>query len=65
MEKSKAIQLLGGTTESAARAIGISYQAISKWPELLPPRIADRVIAAYVRKNRLISDISTSSQESR
>ncbi len=55
MEKAQAIQMLGGTIESSAKAIGISYQAVSKWPDVLPPRIADRVIAAYARKHRLIA----------
>lgn len=59
MDKAQAIQMLGGTIESSAKAIGISYQAVSKWPDILPPRIADRVIAAYARKHQLI-DPSTS-----
>lgn len=46
MQKSKAIELLGGTVAAAAQRIGISYQAVEKWPDPLPPRIADRVIAA-------------------
>lgn len=50
MLKSKAIELLGGSVTSAAKAIGISYQAIDKWPEELPPRIADRVLAAIARE---------------
>ncbi len=54
MGKDQAIQMLGGTIEVAAKAIGISYQAVSKWPDVLPPRIADRVIAAYARKHCLI-----------
>lgn len=49
MEKIKAIELLGGTVAKAADAIGINSQAISQWPETLPPRLADRVIAACVR----------------
>lgn len=49
MEKQKAIELLGGTVRSAADAIGISYQAVKDWPEVLPPRIADRVEAAAYR----------------
>lgn len=49
MLKQKAIELLGGTLTATADAIGISYQAVVKWPESLPPRIADRVIAACVR----------------
>jgi len=44
-----AIQVCGNKTK-LAQAIGISQQAISKWPDPLPRRIADRVIAACVRK---------------
>lgn len=51
MQKTKAIELLGGTTTAAAEAIGISYQAVDKWPDELPPRIEDRVIAALARKS--------------
>jgi hypothetical protein len=51
MKKAKAIELLGGTEAAAAREIGCSYQAIAKWPEDLPPRIADRVLAALARKH--------------
>lgn len=50
MFKSKAIQLLGGTVSLAAKEIGISYQAVDKWPEVLPARIADRVLAAVARR---------------
>lgn len=50
MLKTKAIELLGGSTSAAATAIGISYQAVDKWPDVLPPRIADRVYAAIARK---------------
>ena len=46
MRKSEAIELLGGSIASAATAIGITYQAVDKWPDELPPRIADRVYAA-------------------
>ncbi len=49
MQKSKAIELLGGNTTAAAKAIGISYQAVNQWPDILPPRIADRVTAALAR----------------
>lgn len=49
MLKSQAIELLGGTTASAAAAVGVSYQAVDKWPKVLPDRIEDRVIAACVR----------------
>lgn len=50
MLKSKAIELLGGTVTLAAKAIGVSYHAVSKWPDELPPRIADRVLAAVARE---------------
>lgn len=49
MHKTKAIESLGGSIASAAAAIGISYQAVAKWPEQLPARIADRVTAAATR----------------
>lgn len=51
MRKAKAIELLGGSTASAAREIGVTYQAVDKWPEELPPRIADRVLAVLARKH--------------
>lgn len=51
MKKQDAINLLGGTVTDAANAIGIMPQAISQWPEVLPDRIADRVIAALARKD--------------
>lgn len=54
MLKQQAIELLGGTVSAAAKAIDISYQAIDKWPEVLPPRIADRVLAACVRAGIVI-----------
>lgn len=49
MDKVKAIELLGGSIASAAREIGISYQAVKKWPPVLSARIADRVQAALLR----------------
>jgi len=51
MLKSDAIRLLGGTNTSAAEAIGITQSAVSQWPDVLPPTIADRVIAALARKH--------------
>ena len=49
MRKQTAINDLGGSIASAAKAIGISYQAVKKWPDVLSSRIADRVIAAKAR----------------
>lgn len=54
MLKSKAIELLGGTTAAAAEALGITYQAVDKWPPVLPVRIGDRVIATLVRQKKRI-----------
>lgn len=51
MLKTKAIALLGGTIAAAAEQIGISYQAVDKWPDELPDRIADRVLAVLARKH--------------
>ncbi|APW38475.1 hypothetical protein RD110_15750 [Rhodoferax koreense] len=51
MLKTKAIELLGGSISAAADAIGVSYQAVDKWPDELPARIADRVLAVQARKH--------------
>lgn len=51
MNKHEAIQILGGSVSAAAKTIGISYQAVNKWPETLSPKIVDRVIAAIARKD--------------
>ena len=54
MKKTQAIELLGGSVGSAAKSIGINSQAISQWPDTLPPRLADRVIAALARDGKPI-----------
>lgn len=41
--------MLGGNVTAAATALGISYQGVRQWPDDLPPKIADRVFAAFVR----------------
>lgn len=51
MKKSTAIELLGGSVGDVAREVGVSPQAVSQWPEDLPKRIADRVLAAQARKH--------------
>lgn len=51
MRKQEAINLLGGTITEAAKAIGINPQAVTQWPDELPDRIADRVIAALAKKD--------------
>lgn len=55
MTKAEAIRLLGGNAATAARAIGISPQAIQQWPERLTPRLADRVIAARWRLDQCLA----------
>lgn len=50
MLKTQAINLLGGSPSDAAAAMGISYQAVNKWPNELPDRIADRVLGVCVRR---------------
>ena len=49
MKKQEAIDLLGGTIADVARAVGTTHSAICQWPDVLPPRLADRVIAACAR----------------
>lgn len=50
MLKQEAIELLGGTATQAAKAIGITAQAVSGWPDQLTPALRDRVQAALYRK---------------
>lgn len=52
MRKTEAIELLGGSIPAAAEAIGVTYQAVDKWPDELPSRISDRVEAALWRKSQ-------------
>ena len=49
MFKSEAINLLGSDAATAAGVLEVSYQAVNKWPELLPRRISDRVLGACLR----------------
>ena len=51
MRKSTAFSLLGPDVKDVAEAIGVSGSAVRQWPEQLPPRIADRVLAAWARKH--------------
>lgn len=52
MTKDQAIQILGGTPSAAAKAIGITSQAVSDWPDVLSQRITDRVEIALIRMNK-------------
>jgi predicted transcriptional regulator len=49
MLKSEALALLGGTVTSTAAAVGVTPSAVSQWPDVLPRRIEDRVLAAVAR----------------
>jgi DNA-binding transcriptional regulator YdaS (Cro superfamily) len=49
MDKETAIRLLGGDAKTVAKHIGISPQAVYKWPNPLTRAIADRVEAALAR----------------
>src|SRR5574341_341986 len=51
MQKARAIELLGGTVTAAAQAIGVTPSAVTQWPDELPARIEDRVLAALARKH--------------
>lgn len=50
MLKSKAIELLGGTIAAAAAELGVTYQAIDKWPDPLSERVAQRVLGVIAKK---------------
>lgn len=53
MKKQQAIELLGGNVTAAAKAVGVTYQAVDKWPDILSDRIRDRVEAAAMRLAKL------------
>lgn len=59
MNKAQAIELLGGTISAAADAVGITYQAVDKWPDVLPRRIQDRVEAALYRMSQQATAAAT------
>lgn len=61
MLKTEAIRLLGDSISAAAAAVGVSYQAVDKWPDVLPQRIADRVQAALWRIEKGIPHPAASS----
>ncbi|WPH22287.1 Cro/CI family transcriptional regulator [Variovorax paradoxus] len=63
MKKTEAIELLGGSVTAAAAAIGVSYQAVNQWPEDLPARIEDRVLAALARQRGLVASIRASKRK--
>jgi hypothetical protein len=52
LTKIEAITLLGGSQRKAAREIGITQQAVNRWPPTLTARLRDRVQAALYRRER-------------
>lgn len=50
MNKSEAIEALGGSIKAAAEECQITRSAISQWPEVLNKDQLDRVQAALFRK---------------
>lgn len=63
MTKREALDLLGGTVSSAAEAIGITTQAVSDWPDVLPDRIRDRVQAVLWRRTQAAKPPTSQQQE--
>lgn len=51
MRKEQALELFGGIS-ATADAVGVTYQAVSQWPDVLPARIVDRLIASFVRQGK-------------
>ena len=54
MNKRQAIAFFGNARKTA-RAVGVSDAAVSRWPDVLSPKISDRVIAAMVRNGMDVS----------
>lgn len=50
MTKTEAIRLLGGTVAAASVRIGVTPQALHKWPDELTAKLEDRVVAALARE---------------
>lgn len=51
MKKTDAIAFFGDERATSI-AVGITIQAVNKWPDNLPRRIVDRIIAALIRQGR-------------
>ena len=57
MRKDEVIDLFG-TTAEAAKAMGITRQAIYLWPQVLCLKMTDRVIGAAFRTGRINHGLS-------
>lgn len=51
MTKQHAISLFGGRLTDLSRALGVTVQAVSQWPDELTKRQEHEVIGAWVRAN--------------
>ena len=51
MKKTWALEQFGDSVAEVAAAVGVTSSAVTQWPEDLPRRIADRVVAAIARKH--------------
>lgn len=54
MDKKTAINLLGGTVTTAARACELTPSAVSQWPDILTKDQTHRVQAALWRKQEAL-----------
>ena len=66
MRKETALRLLGGKPAAAAKSVGVSVQAINQWPDVLPRRIEDRVLAVLARKHlpaEILADATPNQEE--
>lgn len=50
MKKETAIQIGGGSVPALAALVGLAVHDVRNWPDDLPRTLADRVIAAQVRR---------------
>lgn len=50
MKKETAVQIGGGSVAALAALVGLPTHAVREWPDELPRTLADRVIAAQVRR---------------
>ena len=63
MRKTYAIELLGGSVAAAAETLGVTYQAVAKWPDDLTDRIVGNVVMTLIRRGRKVhKDFLTSAR---
>ena len=62
MTKKQAIDILGGTHQKVADALGITRSAVTQWPEELRQDQVDRVIGAAYRLRLLPTEDQEAAQ---